>query len=142
MEYQLIQIIIENSEAKNFQQAKQEWRVIHCDENGYDTCVCGKKGIVNLFTIKNNLNNKILFPVGSECVKKFKENNIDGDVNTFLLANKEFKFGKYKESGLTYSDIYKKDKSYLQFLKQNQFNLKKKTYHKLIRYYDLMESIN
>lgn len=140
MEYQLIQIIIENSESKNFQEAKQEWRVIDCEE-GHDNCICGKKNIVNLFTIKNHLNNKILFPIGSDCVKKFEEDTLNEDLNTLLLANKEFKLGKYKDTGMTYSEIYERDKSYLRFLKENQYKLKKKTYNKLIRFYDYMESL-
>lgn len=69
----LIKTVIEKSEANNWEEAVKEWKIYEVEEdpdcNSY--CTCGKEGLRYLFTIKNRINNNIIYPIGSSCINKF-----------------------------------------------------------------------
>jgi len=50
-----------------------EWYVTesHVDREGGNTCLCGQEDIVYVSTIHNVYNDVHLFPLGSECIKRF-----------------------------------------------------------------------
>lgn len=66
----MIETILKNSIADTFEEAALEWDVVKCTI-GDGTCICGQKHLQYLFRIRNRKNGRELFPVGSECIKKF-----------------------------------------------------------------------
>lgn len=75
----LIKTVLNNSESNYWNYAVQEWEIIDCeeDENAESSCICGKENLRYLYTIKNTLNGKILFPIGSSCIKKFNRTDLN-----------------------------------------------------------------
>lgn len=74
-EYQenLIITVINNSESDNWEDAVKEWNIVDVEEDldCAGQCTCGKEGLRYLFTIKNRINNNIIYPIGSSCISKF-----------------------------------------------------------------------
>ena len=69
----LEQMVVVNSEADNWEDARFEWAITmscSCPDAPAD-CVCDKQGIVDQFEITNVNNNSVLFPIGNECIKHF-----------------------------------------------------------------------
>ena len=81
--YKLIDAIVSNSEANNWEDAVQEWSMIGCkiDQSCSSQCVCGQESIKYLFRIQNELNGNRLFPIGSRCIRKFGRRDLDEYVN-------------------------------------------------------------
>ena len=71
--------VISKSESNFWKQAVDEWEIIDCVEREYVNaeCICGKENIKYLYTIQNRLNNNILFPIGSSCIKKFERKDLE-----------------------------------------------------------------
>lgn len=69
----MIQRVIDCSVSDNWENARLEWSVerVEEDENLDTKCVCGHDGLRYLYTIRNRLNGNKIYPIGSECVKKF-----------------------------------------------------------------------
>ena len=69
----LINTVINNSESDNWEDAVKEWDIVDVEENldCAGQCTCGKEGLRYLFTIKNRINNHIIYPIGSSCISKF-----------------------------------------------------------------------
>ena len=78
----LIQRVIDNSEAPNWEDAVLEWEVYDCeeDESLESSCICGKEELRYLFTIRNVINGNMLYPIGSSCIKKFERDDLDEEV--------------------------------------------------------------
>lgn len=78
----LIKKVMDNSESNDWQKAVKEWNIYDVEEDRHaeESCICGKEHIRYLFTIKNQLNGKILYPIGSSCIKKFKRDDLKEDV--------------------------------------------------------------
>lgn len=78
----LIQRVIDNSTSNNWNEAVLEWDVIDCIEDNrcLSSCICGKEEIKYLFTIKNRINRKTLFPIGSSCIRKFQVEELNDEV--------------------------------------------------------------
>lgn len=74
----LIDRVIKNSLADNWDDAVQEWDILDCveDESREESCICGKEDLYFLFTIKNRYNGKTLFPIGSSCIHKFEREDL------------------------------------------------------------------
>ena len=77
--------ILTNSSASIWEIAIDEWEIIKSTEDDLleATCICGKEGLKYLYTIKNSINNNILEPIGSSCIKKFGRD----DLNEFIEIN-------------------------------------------------------
>lgn len=82
----LIINIIENSINKEWDKAKNEWYCYNLKEDEDGICVCGHH-LKNLYYIKNK-HNDISLIVGSSCVKKFKNNQMDEYMNELLSTKK------------------------------------------------------
>lgn len=76
--------VIDASMAKDWKSAVQEWDIVDCeeDEECSSVCLCGKENLRYLFTIRNRKNGKILYPIGSTCIEKFKRNELKEEVKT------------------------------------------------------------
>lgn len=81
--YKLLNIVMENSEADNWDDAVAEWRITDwCeDESQAHECICGKENIKYLYEIENIINGKILYPIGSSCIRKFKRQDMNDEVS-------------------------------------------------------------
>lgn len=96
-----------NSVSPGWEDAKTEWEIWDYKKttNSNTKCICGHENIKYLFTIRNKVNGKKLFPVGSCCIKKFKEPGWD---EKFKAIKEEinllyhYKHNKYIEL----SDVY------------------------------------
>ncbi|MFT8757346.1 hypothetical protein [Leuconostoc pseudomesenteroides] len=79
----LIKTVIDSSDANHWDSAVHEWRVIDEEEDTTmsTSCICGHEGIRYLYTIQNINNNNRLFPIGSECIKKFQIDELSEHVN-------------------------------------------------------------
>ena len=101
-EYQLIKKVLENSVSDSWVEAVSEWDIFDCelDYEQQSKCICGKENIKYLFTIKNKSNDLTLFPIGSECIKKFGRSDLNEIINVYerkYKLLKEFKKGNYIE---------------------------------------------
>ena len=79
----LTKYIMDNSESKNWEDAVTEWKIVDVeeDERLEESCICGKEHLRYLFTIKNQLNGKEVYPIGSSCIKKFKRDDLMHEVD-------------------------------------------------------------
>ena len=79
----LVKKVIEFSQSDTWETAVTEWEIYDCEEDGTlsESCICGKENLYYLFTIKNRINGKILFPIGSSCIKKFGRDDLDDEAS-------------------------------------------------------------
>lgn len=78
----LIFRVIDESEANSWNDAVLEWEIIDCEEDDELSlsCICGKENLRYLYTIRNELNGKVLFPIGSSCIKKFERSDLNEEI--------------------------------------------------------------
>lgn len=78
----LIQRVIDNSEASTWENAVLEWEIFDCeeDETLESSCICGKEELRYLFTIRNTTNGNVIYPIGSSCIKRFERDDLDEEV--------------------------------------------------------------
>lgn len=86
----LIMTVINNSESDNWQEAVTEWEIYDCEEDDSNSegCICGKENIKYLYTIRNVCNGRVLFPIGSSCIKKFNRTDLKEEI---ALIESQFK---------------------------------------------------
>lgn len=79
----LIKVVVDNSESKDWKSAVDEWKIIDVveDEKLEESCICGKEHLRYLFTIKNEENGRKLYPIGRLCIKKFERKELKYEVN-------------------------------------------------------------
>jgi hypothetical protein len=77
--------VVDASRADTWAQAVGEWQVIGLEEDppGAGICVCGKTGLVFLYTIRNLQTRQDLFPIGSVCVDLFEVEELNVSVSVF-----------------------------------------------------------
>ncbi|MBO5731480.1 MAG: hypothetical protein J6R67_09800 [Treponema sp.] len=79
----LIKSVIEASESDIWEEVVQEWEIFDCEED--DTCssecICKHEGLKYLYTIRNDNNGNILFPIGSSCIKKFGREKLNEEIS-------------------------------------------------------------
>lgn len=131
--FKLIEVVINSSLAKTFEDAKYEWSVVDYVRNDNEQCICGKKHIKHCYTICNKETDKILFPIGSECIKKFERQDLLRQMKVISNKNTIFKNTGRKHDGKTYGYICENDFKYIEYLKEKATN---KVYLKLIEYYN------
>lgn len=58
-----------------------EWEIVGCEEDARQAswCVCGHPHLRYLFTIVNQLNGNVLFPIGSVCINQFGRADLDDE---------------------------------------------------------------
>ena len=81
----LLKVVLDNSYSKNWVEAVTEWEVIDCeeDEEVQSAGICGKENIKYLFTIQNRITGKSLFPIGSSCIRKFEQSNLNYTIGIY-----------------------------------------------------------
>lgn len=69
----LIMRVVQNSESNLWEEAVIEWEIFDCEEDEFcsEKCICGKENIKYLYTIRNTVNGRTLYPIGSSCIRKF-----------------------------------------------------------------------
>lgn len=85
----LIGTVIGLSVADDWEGARREWRIVGCevDETLSATCVCGKEGLRYVYTIANTETGETLSPIGSSCIKKFEQSDMDEELaGDFVFA--------------------------------------------------------
>lgn len=139
MEYnrKLQQNVTELSNNDEWDIAKTEWIVTgyfeEQDKQCDHSCICGKKGLRQLFKILNTKNGNDICNIGSECMKQFEFNSYETNKAKILaMKHKILKAPGSKYDGKEFCEIVK-DVSYIKFIKQYSY---KKCYEKLITYYD------
>lgn len=86
----LIGTVIGLSVADDWEGARREWEIVGCevDETHSATCVCGKEGLRYVYTIANTETGEILSPIGSSCIKKFEQSDMDEELAGWQQAIK------------------------------------------------------
>lgn len=79
---QLKECVIDASESKVWTDAVLEWEISGAsfDASGTSECVCGQKHIKRLFEIRNFINGIVLYPIGSECIKRFGNDELSSNL--------------------------------------------------------------
>ncbi|MFF2053808.1 hypothetical protein ACFVU2_19545 [Leifsonia sp. NPDC058194] len=70
------------SRARNWLYAVREWEVVGLEEDtsGSSNCICGQPNLQKLFTIRNPLTDRELYPIGSTCINHFGRRELDDEV--------------------------------------------------------------
>ncbi|BAW16707.1 hypothetical protein [Streptococcus intermedius] len=79
----LINEIINSSEASTWDSAVTEWEIVDVEEDECleESCICGKENLRYLYTIQNSFNGHVLYPIGSSCIKKFEREELNAEIN-------------------------------------------------------------
>lgn len=130
-------LLIVNSESEDYNGAIEEWKI--CDkmenEEVNGICLCTHTGLRWLYTIENKINNTKLFPIGSKCIKQFKNERLGTSLELLEKLNKPFKCKHSKYNGCLFKEIMKDD-NYINFIRYN----KRKAFKDLVKTYDLLKS--
>lgn len=75
----LAAVVILNSVADNWREARTEWYVSGKDTLDKPTGVCkgGHLGLMDLYEITNHITGMSLYPIGSACIKRFEDDAMD-----------------------------------------------------------------
>lgn len=86
----LIGTVIGLSVADDWEGARREWEIVGCevDETHSATCVYGKEGLRYVYTIANTETGETLSPIGSSCIKKFEQSDMDEELAGWQQAIK------------------------------------------------------
>lgn len=86
----LIGTVIGLSVADDWEGARREWEIVGCevDETHSATCVCGKEGLRYVYTIANTETGETFSPIGSSCIKKFEQSDMDEELAGWQQAIK------------------------------------------------------
>ena len=116
--YELSEIVINNSVSKNWKDAINEWYISNMNYVDDDeTCICGKEGIKYCYEIKNIKNGNILYPIGSSCIKKFEREDLVLESEAYKVMYKIYKY--YNSKGYKNYSMHAKNSS-----NENIFNRK------------------
>jgi hypothetical protein len=131
----LYEIVLQHSESEyGINEAIREWDIVNdSEQTECSDCICGHKNIKYTYTIKNRINDNILYPLGSSCIRKFEYQDLIDQLSIVTNKNKIFKNPGKKHDGKTYDEICKIDPQYIGFLSTYAH---KKQYMGLIDYYN------
>lgn len=81
----LKEVIIANSVSDKWEEAVLEWQPVDLeyDPDVDSTCVCGHPKLFYLYRIRNELNGKELFPIGSSCIQRFERKELTAKIVSF-----------------------------------------------------------
>lgn len=70
--------VLEYSESDCWEGAVVEWEITRChiDDDMRGVCICGQEDLRYCYTIQNQLNGHILYPIGSSCILKFERSEL------------------------------------------------------------------
>ncbi len=85
--------------ANDFESARYEWDLVgrSVDPEASQNCICGKEGLKYLFTIRNHMTGKELYPIGSSCIELFERE--DFNHQTSIAKQLYAVLAEYKETG-------------------------------------------
>lgn len=135
--YNLFGVVIESSVSDDWNSAKDEWVLSNSTIANDETCICGKLHIKNCFTLRNILNGHELYPVGSECVKKFENNRMLANMKIAKMGENILKSGKHK--GRSYQDVVRNEPEYIDFFR-HKVKITNNDLKKLVAYAKWAES--
>lgn len=101
--YNMVNIVLSNSDAPDWEAARKEWEVTGCeeDESCSGACVCGKKGLKYLYTIRNKETGCVVYPIGYSCIHKLGRSDLDEETAcwrmAFVLMEEAVRLGKGKQ---------------------------------------------
>ena len=101
-----MEILVEKSVANLYENAIHEWELESTEQDLLleRQCVCTQQGLRYLYKLRNKLNNKILFPVGSSCVKRLNNSNLTETVRQLeKWGGRKIRTGKL--NGNTYKGL-------------------------------------
>lgn len=116
--------VLENSVSSDWNACVAEWAVVDCeeDEDAESACICGNEGLRYLYTVRNVLNGNELYPIGSECIKRFGNSGMEDEARCWLQAYKlvdlATKYGKSKQISIV-RDKKKFSRKLLAFMYRN-----------------------
>lgn len=89
-EYELTEILLNESVSNVWEDAVKEWHIASCYDNldCSETCLCGHEGIRYEYTIENEINGNLLSPIGSRCILKFGNDDLKNEVKVWDEAIK------------------------------------------------------
>ena len=75
----LLKTVLDSSESDTWEEAVREWDICDCEEDKHCSsfCICGKEHLKYLYTIRNRKTRRILYPIGSSCIKKFERDDME-----------------------------------------------------------------
>lgn len=75
----LVAAVLSNSVSDVWDTAVLEWAVNGVEDHGAPegACVCGNVGLRYLYTIRNAQTGRVLYPIGSECIQLFGNEEMD-----------------------------------------------------------------
>ncbi|MGA1813092.1 hypothetical protein VH571_11965 [Frondihabitans sp. 4ASC-45] len=79
--------VLSASRSRSWATAVQEWQVIGVEDDPRSAgiCVCGKVGLLYLYTIRNRQTGHDLFPIGSSCVNLFEVEDLNVSVSVLRV---------------------------------------------------------
>lgn len=142
MSLKFIKLVLSKSLHQDIETARNEWCIVNTDEvkdkKDRPHCVCGNPGLRYLYTIRNMLTMEELDPIGSSCIEFIGNDEMTLQLKILEKGKKIFINEGKKHHGQTYKYIYENDQEYITFLKVFS---NKKTYQKLIVYYDARKDV-
>ena len=99
--------VFSKSESKTWASCVVEWVICDCDEDeeASGECVCGQEGLRYMYAIRNVLNGNIIYPIGSECIKKFENELLEDEAKcwaqAYRLTNLAVEYGKTKRISIS-----------------------------------------
>ena len=100
--------VFAKSESRSWRSCVIEWEIAYCDEDDEagGTCVCGQEGLRYMYAIRNTLNGNVIYPIGSECIKRFESNGLNDEAHCWAKAYKlvalASKYGKSRRISIYY----------------------------------------
>lgn len=119
--YALENEVLKLSSSKKWSSAVLEWEISDWDKTEYEeSCVCGKEGIKHIYTIRNTITGEELFPIGSQCIKKFEREDL---TDKMAVLDKMFALQQAYESDyyITLTSEYFSRKSLLYMYENGAF---------------------
>lgn len=85
LEYKLLSMSEENVDVWK---AAKEWKQVGCsEEKPGSKCQCGKENIYYCYKIENKKTKKTLYPIGSECIRQFKNGYMTSQVDRWEVIH-------------------------------------------------------
>ena len=132
--FRLYKEVINNSSSSSFMMATKEWEIIdyQVTEAEY-CCICGHAHLKKIYKIKNKITNKILFPIGANCIDYFSDEKIKEEAKRIAELEKFKQRIKNINADTSPYNFYLKT-FYDELTNQIGFQIIEKTVNNTVRY--------
>lgn len=132
--FKLYKEVINNSSSSSFMMATKEWEIIdyQAAEENY-CCICGHTHLKKIYKIKNKTTNKILFPIGANCIDYFSDEKIKEEAKRIAKLEKIKQKIKHIHINTDLYNFYLKT-FYDEVTDQIGFQIIEQTANKTVRY--------